>query len=113
IETPEGPNIGLIGSLATYARINEYGFIETPYRVVRKDVSNDADSLVGRTTSQRVLDPTSQALVVDVGTRIDGTVARKLTNLALPRIPVRAFASNEIRYLTADEEEKWLIAQAN
>ena len=36
IETPEGPNIGLIGSLATYARINEYGFIETPYRKVDK-----------------------------------------------------------------------------
>ena len=34
IETPEGPNIGLIGALATYARVNEYGFIETPYRKV-------------------------------------------------------------------------------
>ena len=34
IETPEGPNIGLIASLSTYARVNEYGFIETPYRVV-------------------------------------------------------------------------------
>ena len=34
IETPEGPNIGLIGSMATYARVNEYGFIETPYRTV-------------------------------------------------------------------------------
>jgi len=34
IETPEGPNVGLIGYLANYARINEYGFIETPYRVV-------------------------------------------------------------------------------
>src|SRR6202035_2528661 len=34
IETPEGPNIGLIGALATYARVNEYGFIETPYRTV-------------------------------------------------------------------------------
>src|SRR5688572_18215432 len=39
IETPEGPNIGLIGSLATYGRINEYGFIETPYRRVRRAVS--------------------------------------------------------------------------
>ena len=37
IETPEGPNIGLIGSLATYARINEYGFIEAPYRWVDKE----------------------------------------------------------------------------
>ena len=36
IETPEGPNIGLINSLATYARVNEYGFIEAPYRVVDK-----------------------------------------------------------------------------
>ena len=36
IETPEGPNIGLINSLATYAKVNEYGFIETPYRIVDK-----------------------------------------------------------------------------
>src|SRR5450755_1403651 len=38
IETPEGPNIGLIGSLATFARVNEYGFIETPYRIARKGI---------------------------------------------------------------------------
>jgi len=41
IETPEGPNIGLIGSLATYARVNRYGFIETPYRVLRNGVVTD------------------------------------------------------------------------
>ena len=60
IETPEGPNIGLVGSLATYARINPYGFIETPYRRV-----------------------------------IDGKV------------------TDDIDYLTADEEENYTIAQAN
>ena len=60
IETPEGPNIGLIGSLCTYARINEYGFIETPYRRV-----------------------------------IDGQV------------------TDEIVYLTADEEDNYVVAQAN
>ena len=60
IETPEGPNIGLIGHLATYARVNEHGFIETPYRQV-----------------------------------IDGKV------------------TNEIRYLAADEEEEYVIAQAS
>ena len=44
IETPEGPNIGLIGSLATYGRINEYGFIETPYRKVKRSVAwNEPD----------------------------------------------------------------------
>ncbi len=41
IETPEGPNIGLIGSLATYGRINSYGFIETPYRKVKRTVAFD------------------------------------------------------------------------
>lgn len=60
IETPEGPNIGLISSLATYARVNDLGFIETPYREVR-----------------------------------EGVVTRR------------------IRYLTADEEDKYVIAQAN
>jgi DNA-directed RNA polymerase subunit beta len=41
IETPEGPNIGLIGSLATYARVNRFGFLETPYRVVRNGIVTD------------------------------------------------------------------------
>ena len=62
IETPEGPNIGLIGSLATYARINEYGFIEAPYRKI--------DKATGRVTEQ-------------------------------------------IDYMTADEEDQYIIAQAN
>ena len=60
IETPEGPNIGLINSLTTYARVNEFGFIETPYRVVRKGVVTD-----------------------------------------------------EVRYLTAEQEEREVVAQAN
>jgi DNA-directed RNA polymerase subunit beta len=62
IETPEGPNIGLIGSLTTYGRINEYGFIETPYRIVNKE---------------------------------------------------NAIVTEKIQYLTADEEEQIIIAQAN
>jgi len=65
VETPEGPNIGLINSLATYARINEYGFIEAPYRVVDKS------------------DPEN------------------------PRV------TDEVIYLTADEEDKYVVAQAN
>ena len=45
IETPEGPNIGLINSLATYARVNEYGFIETPYRIVDKKTGIITDEI--------------------------------------------------------------------
>ncbi|MCD8010738.1 MAG: DNA-directed RNA polymerase subunit beta [Lachnospiraceae bacterium] len=65
IETPEGPNIGLIYSLATYARVNEYGFVEAPYRVVDKS------------------DPKN------------------------PRV------TEEVIYLTADEEDNYYVAQAN
>jgi DNA-directed RNA polymerase subunit beta len=46
IETPEGPNIGLIGSLSSYARVNEYGFIETPYRKVDKEAGRVTDEIV-------------------------------------------------------------------
>jgi DNA-directed RNA polymerase subunit beta len=62
IETPEGPNIGLIGSLSTYARVNVYGFIESPYKVIDKE---------------------------------------------------RGVVTGEVVYLTADEEDKYVIAQAN
>ena len=66
IETPEGPNIGLINSLASFARVNEYGFIEAPYRVVDKSV--------------------------DVANPI---------------------VTDEVVYLTADEEDNYVVAQAN
>ena len=52
IETPEGPNIGLIGSLATYARINEYGFIEAPYRRVDKSVGRATDEIIYMTADE-------------------------------------------------------------
>ena len=52
IETPEGPNIGLIGSLATYARINEYGFIEAPYRKVNKATGQVTDEIVYMTADE-------------------------------------------------------------
>ena len=45
IETPEGPNIGLINSLATYAKVNEYGFIETPYRIIDKETGKVTDEI--------------------------------------------------------------------
>ena len=52
IETPEGPNIGLLGSLATFSRTNEHGFIETPYRLVKNSISNKHNTLSGRTVSE-------------------------------------------------------------
>ena len=66
IETPEGPNIGLINSLALYARLNEYGFIETPYRrVVDGKVTNDIDYLSAIEEGKYVIAQANAALDED------------------------------------------------
>jgi DNA-directed RNA polymerase subunit beta len=110
IETPEGPNIGLIGSLATYARTNAYGFIETPYRKVYATLAADSPLLVGRALRE---DVQAGDTTVAAGTRIDEKIAEQLRGANLTSIPVRAFASTDFVYLTADEEEDFAIAQAN
>jgi DNA-directed RNA polymerase subunit beta len=73
IETPEGPNIGLINSLALYARLNEYGFIETPYRrVVDGKVTNDIDYLSAIEEGKYVIAQANAAL--GQGRQVDGRV---------------------------------------
>jgi DNA-directed RNA polymerase subunit beta len=112
IETPEGPNIGLIGSLATYSIINEYGFIETPYRKVIHEVSSKDKHLVGRTVNEDVKDDKDK-LVVKAHTVVTKEIAEKIGKLASQKIKVVPFVSNEINYYPADEEDKYIIAQAN
>ncbi len=76
IETPEGPNIGLIGSLATYARVNSYGFIETPYRrVVDGKVTDDVDYLTADVEENYVIAQASECFdeeTREFGTWVDG-----------------------------------------
>jgi DNA-directed RNA polymerase subunit beta len=107
IETPEGPNIGLIGSLATYGVINRYGFIETPYRRVVKEMPADDPRWVGRYLAEDV-DGVGPA-----GTRIDEPLAKKLARKGDRPIRCRTFVSDQIEYLSADEEDKYVVAQAN
>jgi DNA-directed RNA polymerase subunit beta len=112
IETPEGPNIGLIGSLATYSIINQYGFIETPYRRVIHEVSNADAQLVGRTVREAVLDAKGKVLV-EANTTLTPELAAKLAKLKPRNIKVVPFVSDKITYFSADEEEEYTIAQAN
>jgi DNA-directed RNA polymerase subunit beta len=112
IETPEGPNIGLIGSLATYGQINRYGFIETPYRKVISEVDNKSGELVGRTTREAVLN-TKGNTVVEARTIITPELATKLSKLRPRKIKVVPFVSAEVVYLSADKEDEYIIAQAN
>jgi len=113
IETPEGPNIGLIGSLAGYARINEYGFIETPYRRVQRMAPNKAEALLGRTLRERVVVPDSGEALAEAGTVIDEELAARLEALPLEEIPVAPAVTNQIEYLSADQEDPHAIAQAD
>ena len=117
IETPEGPNIGLLSSLATYADVNDYGFIETPYRVVKKTISNKApeEEIIGRTLIDDVKERSRGRVVGEKGTQIDHDLYTKLRRLGARELPVRAYISKEdddVSYLSADQEMGCLIAEA-
>jgi DNA-directed RNA polymerase subunit beta len=112
IETPEGPNIGLIGNLATYGRVNDFGFIETPYRPVLHEVGNRSAELVGRFLAEDVLDKSGKVIGKD-GQQVDAALAGALANAASDRVAVQPFASTETTYLDAHTEEPLRIAQAN
>jgi DNA-directed RNA polymerase subunit beta len=113
IETPEGPNIGLIGRLASFARVNEYGFIETPYRRVRKTLKPDDERLVGRTLRETLVDPAKGDVVAKEGELITEKLAKKISKLKLSEVLIVPFVSNEMEYLSADAEDRFVIAQAN
>jgi DNA-directed RNA polymerase subunit beta len=112
IETPEGPNIGLIGRMATYATVNEYGFIETPYRRVLKSLK-PSDELVGRELREDIKDPETDEVIAEKGERITEALAKKLSKLERDRILVTPFVTDDYQYLSADREDKFVIAQAN
>ena len=113
IETPEGPNIGLIGALATYGVVNDFGFIETPYRPITHEIpKRNNRQLVNRIIREEVKSPTGKILG-RVGDMIDEDQARTLADAKEDDIPVLPHASDEVVYLDAHEEENFRIAQAN
>jgi DNA-directed RNA polymerase subunit beta len=112
IETPEGPNIGLIGRLASFARVNEYGFIETPYRRVIKTMAYNDPALEGRTLREDFTDLKSGEVLFKSGEKISSKVL-KIISKGKRDISVAPFVSDEFEYLSADAEDKYVIAQAN
>ncbi|MGQ9683922.1 MAG: DNA-directed RNA polymerase subunit beta [Anaerolineae bacterium] len=113
IETPEGPNIGLIGRLATYGEVNEYGFIETPYRRVLRSVPNKPEATIGNILRERIVDAETGEVIAEPGTAIDAAVAERLSRVPVEEIKIVPKVTNEVVYLAADEEMKYVIAQAN
>ena len=123
IETPEGPNIGLLSSLASYARINEFGFIESPYRLVSRELSNDSPDLRGRTVTEAVVNPENGHVIVNEGVAIGANRLNAINRLpegTMIRVkpfvvesPENGGPDSSIVWLSADKEEEYKIAQAN
>ncbi len=112
IETPEGPNIGLIGSLATYGRINSYGFIETPYRKVKRTVAHDDPQLLEYEAGSD-LSGKDGKVILNKGEQFTAAAHKELTRRKALAFPIRPIVTDEIDYLPADEEEEHHVAQAN
>jgi DNA-directed RNA polymerase subunit beta len=113
IETPEGPNIGLIGRLASFARVNEYGFIETPYRKVRKTLKPDDPRLVGRSLRETLTSSKTGQVIGKDGERVTDKMAAQIAKLEVKEVQVVPFVTGETDYLSADAEDRFVIAQAN
>jgi DNA-directed RNA polymerase subunit beta len=112
IETPEGPNIGLIGRLASYARVNEFGFIETPYREVIKFLPATDPDIVGRKLREDVEDAKGNVIAED-GDIITAELASRFAALGMEKVPVMPFVGQGITYYSADSEDNYVVAQAN
>ena len=114
IATPEGPNIGLVGHLASFARLNKYGFIEAPYRRVRHFVANDPRLTVGQEAREdiRAHGQADGEVLVARGEKITPEQARVLAESGPEKIFIRPQATDEIVYMDAFEEEKHIIGAA-
>ena len=107
VETPEGPNIGLVGPMATYARINDYGFLETPYLAVQREVESDATVLLGRILNED-LDG-----IATKGTKIDEVLAQKIgKNAKKKKFIVRPFIGDPVEYVNATTQNGLTIANS-
>ncbi len=151
VETPEGPNIGLIGTMSTFSRVNEMGFLETPYRKVYNSVDNapvwlekglllrDARDLRtgdliaakgskvdaaiakritigllrGQFLREDITNPDTGATIAEAGTEINRMLAELIVDLPLKNIKIRPVVSQEVDYLSADEEDRFIVVQAN
>jgi DNA-directed RNA polymerase subunit beta len=110
VETPEGANIGLVLNLANYARINEYGFIETPYRKVTNAASSK--DIAGHIAAFDLEDEKGK-VIVKKDAKVTSADAKKLEAVKSRKTwPVKAVVTDEIQYLGAADEDHTIIAGA-
>ncbi len=106
IETPEGPNIGLVSNLASYAAVNEYGFIETPYRkVIREATTANAVGEIARGAAKAGAD-----VIVKSGDVITDADVKKLAKAGVEIVQIKPRVTDDVVYLDASDEEKAVVA---
>jgi len=113
IATPEGPNIGLIGHLASHAKLNKYGFLEAPYRKVINSVPNKKEETEGHVASEDVCiikNDKKGKVIVKGGETINKKKASEIEDKidVDTMIPVKPVVTSEIHYLDAFEDEKFV-----
>ena len=104
IESPEGATIGLVGHMSLYARVNEYGFLETPYRKVYRILPPTSDLLVGKILNEDIKG------IGKKGDKITKELFKKLGSSKNKEIKIKPYVSDEVNFLTSSEEEKYIIS---
>ncbi|HQF57012.1 MAG TPA: DNA-directed RNA polymerase subunit beta [Candidatus Magasanikbacteria bacterium] len=107
IATPEGPNIGLVGHMASFAKVNSFGFLETPYRRVIHEVPNEARFTEGEIAREGIKG------IVKEGEKITKEIAKKLASKkGLEKVSIKSRVTNEIVYLNSFQEERSVTVSA-
>jgi len=113
IATPEGPNIGLVLHFATYARVNKYGFLLTPYRSIIHEIKNDWKEAINRIVLNSIKDEKGN-VIAEEKTLITKEIAEKIKEkITDKKIEVRGFLSPDYDYFDAQQEKLLVVAEAN
>jgi DNA-directed RNA polymerase subunit beta len=113
IATPEGPNIGLVVHLASYARLDSYGFLLTPYYKVIQALKNKEDLIVGHSAAGDICDEKGKVIVKDHEPITAATAKTIAAIKSLKEVPVIPFVSTEYDYIDATQEGQAIICDAN
>ena len=113
IATPEGPNIGLVLHFSSYARVDKYGFITTPFRIVEHYVPNDGKSAVNRIALTDIIGDDGKVIVPEKEYITEKHAAEIQKKIKADKIEVRGFLTERTEYYDAYQERNLVIAEAN
>lgn len=113
IATPEGPNIGLVLHLATYSKVDKYGFILTPFRQVKHTIKNDGKDGVNRIALWDIIDANGKVIVADKAYITQQDAEKLKKELSDKEIEVRGYLTQDYDYFDAHQERALVIAEAN